>query len=48
MKRDPYALIREALARRVAGTVIRPLPPIVHATPILPNKRRKLVHLSHS
>lgn len=48
MKRDPYSLIRAALARRVNGTPIRPLPSIVHATPTLLNKRRKLLCLSHS
>lgn len=44
MKPDPYALIRASLARRVAGTVIRPLP-ILTLHPISLVKRRRAVRI---
>lgn len=31
MKPDPYAHIRAAMARRLAGTVVKPLPPTIRA-----------------
>lgn len=43
MKPDPYALIRSTLARRVGGTVIRPLP--LTLRPILLDNRRRRVKL---